>query len=99
MQSIYSVNDIKNTLTPVFNEYGVKKAVLFGSYSKGTAKETSDIDLLVDSGLRGLKFVGLIETVRQVLGIEVDMFDVTHILPESLVAREISNTGVVLYEK
>ena len=99
MQGLYSIGEIKSTLAPVFNEYGVKKAVLFGSYSKGTAKETSDIDLLVDSGLKGLKFVGLIETVRQVLGIEVDMFDVTHIVPESLVAREISDTGVVLYEK
>ena len=36
--------------------------------AKGTAAEKSDLDLLVDSKLRGLKFVGFIEAVRQAVG-------------------------------
>ncbi len=36
--------------------------------AKGTAAKKSDLDLLVDSKLRGLKFVGFIEAVRQAVG-------------------------------
>ena len=45
----------------VFDRYGVTWAVLFGSIAKGTATPKSDLDLLVQSDLKGLKFVGLIE--------------------------------------
>ena len=75
------------------------KAVLFGSYSKGTAVPNSDVDLLVDSGLRGLRFVGLLGDVQEAVGKDVDLFDVTHIVPGSVIDREIQSTGVVLYEK
>jgi predicted nucleotidyltransferase len=56
---VYSVEELKERITPVLKERGVKSAVLFGSYSRGEADEKSDIDLLVDSGLRGLKFIRL----------------------------------------
>ncbi|MBP5602687.1 MAG: nucleotidyltransferase domain-containing protein [Treponema sp.] len=58
-KSIYSLEDIKNKLSPVFLLSNVKSAVLFGSYAKGYATENSDIDLLVDSNLKGLKFFAL----------------------------------------
>ena len=48
-KSIYSLEYIKNKLSPVFLLYNVKSAVLFGSYAKGYATESSDIDLLVDT--------------------------------------------------
>ena len=78
--TIYTIDDIKTMLYPVFARNNVKKAVLFGSYVKGLANSNSDVDLLLDSGLRGLKFVGLIEDVRSALDKEVDVFDTTHIV-------------------
>lgn len=96
----YSHARIKKCLTPVFRKYGVKRAILFGSYGKGTATEQSDVDLLVDSGLKGLRFVGLIEEVRTALdGKDVDMFDAAHIEKGSLIDSEIAETGVLLYEE
>ena len=77
----------------------VKKAVLFGSYVKGLANSESDVDLLLDSGLRGLKFVGLIEDVRSALDKDVDVFDSTHIVEGSRISSEIAKDGVVIYEK
>lgn len=97
--TIYSIDDIKTVLYPVFVKHSVKKAVLFGSYVKGLANSSSDVDLLLDSGLRGLKFVGLIEDVRSALDKEVDVFDKTHIIPDSKIFSEISKDGVVIYEK
>ena len=97
--TIYTIDDIKAILQPVFIKYSVKKAILFGSYVKGLADQNSDVDLLLDSGLRGLKFVGLIEDVRTALNKEVDVFDETHIIPNSEISSEISKDGVVIYEK
>lgn len=96
---IYSIPEIRNILMPIFNQYEIKKAILFGSYGKETATESSDVDLLVDSGLHGLKFLGLSEAIREALDKEVDVFDTTHIEPHSLIEHEIQNTGVLLYEE
>ena len=96
---IYTVSEIQKLLLPIFLEYDIKRAVLFCSYGKSLATEKSDVDLLVDSGLRGLKFVGLSERIRQVLDKEIDLFDVTHIDPQSQIDYEIKRTGVLLYEK
>jgi len=99
MSGVYTVPQLKEVLTPIFDAYAIRKAVLFGSYGKGTATERSDIDLLVDSGLRGLRFVGFMDDVRQAIGKEVDLFDVTHIEAGSRIDREIQQTGVTVYEK
>lgn len=99
-ETVLSLNEIEMNLTPVFQEFGVKRAILFGSYCKGTARAGSDIDLLVDSGLKGLRFVGLIEAVRNALGgKEIDLFDVSHIEKNSMIDREIKKTGVQIYAK
>ena len=97
--TIYTIDDIKAVLHPIFVKHRVKRAVLFGSYVKGFANQNSDVDLILDSGLRGLKFVGLIEDVRSALDKEVDVFDETHIIPNSKISSEISKDGVVIYEK
>lgn len=96
---VYSVAEIRTLLMPIFYQYQINKAVLFGSYSKDTATEKSNVDLLVDSGLSGLQFVGFSEDIRQALDKDVDVFDITHIEPASLIDNEIKKTGVILYEK
>ena len=50
--TVYSVPKIISLLTPVFEAYKIKKAVLFGSYAKGNAVQNSDVDILVDSGMK-----------------------------------------------
>ena len=94
-----SIDAIRTTLTPVFRAHDVNRAVLFGSAAKGTATNKSDLDLLVDSDLRGLRFVGLIEDIRPAAGMRVDVFAPSHIEQGSLIDREIRATGVTIYEK
>lgn len=98
-ETIYTIDYIKTVLHPIFNNYSIKKAVLFGSYVKGMATQKSDIDLLLDSGLKGLSFVGLIEDIRTALDKEVDVFDVSHIIPQSMIESEIQRDGVTIYEQ
>ena len=99
MQSVYSIGQIKEHLTPVFHPNNVRKAILFGSYSKGAATPSSDVDILVDSGLAGLSFFGLLEDVCQALDCPVDLIDTQDVTPNSKIEREILNTGVVIYEQ
>lgn len=61
---------------------GIRRS-LFGSYEKGSAGARNDVDILVDSGLRGLRFFGLLESVNSALKIPVDLIDVTQIEPDS----------------
>ncbi len=93
----YTVAQIQDLLVPIFREYNIRKAVLFGSYAKGSAKDRSDIDLLVDSGLKGLAFFGLLEDVVNVLGKDVDLLDTSQVIPNSDVDNEINRTGVLIY--
>ena len=99
-EKVFAIDELKTLLFPVFQGYNVKRAILFGSYGKGMATPESDVDLMVDSGLKGLRFVGLIEDIKESLcGKDVDVFDITHIDSGSLIDREIRNTGVEIYAK
>lgn len=98
-KEIYTPLQIQSLLQPVFADYKVKKAILFGSYAKGLAKSQSDIDILVDSGLKGLAFFGLLEDVVTTLGKEVDLLDISQLTADSQVDKEIKKSGVVIYEQ
>ena len=92
-----TIDTIKSILTPVFVKYDIKQAVLFGSFAKGCVNENSDVDLLVDSRLKGLRFVGFTEAVRQAVDRPVDVIDVSHIEKDSRIDKEIRLTGVTIY--
>jgi len=95
----HDVSAIQTILSPVFDSYDISRAVLFGSVAKGTATDNSDLDLMVDSKLRGLKFVGFMEAVRQAVGMPVDILNISHIEKGSRIEHEINSTGVTIYEK
>ena len=94
---IYSPQQIKSILRPVFKNHNIKKAVLFGSYAKGEARKNSDVDIMVDSGLKGLSFFGLLEDVSVSLDKNIDMIDTTQIAKNSEIDMEISKNGVQIY--
>ena len=99
MSEIYTIAQLQGVLTPIFKKNKVRKATLFGSYSKGQATAQSDVDILVDSGLQGLAFFGLVDDVCESLDCDVDLIDVRDVIPGSRVDREIRNSGVLIYEQ
>jgi predicted nucleotidyltransferase len=43
-----TLDDIKNAISDILAKYPIKKISLFGSYANGSAKEDSDVDILVE---------------------------------------------------
>lgn len=76
----------------------MRSAVLFGSYAKGCPTYKSDVDLVVDCDLRGFNLIGLIVEIEEALDKDVDVFNVTEIIPDSRVDEEIKRTGVKIYQ-
>lgn len=43
-----TLDDIKSAIVDILAKYPIKKLSLFGSYANGSAKEDSDVDILVE---------------------------------------------------
>ena len=51
----YSIEELRNIVSPIARAHGVASVSLFGSYAKGLADAGSDVDLKIDKGaLRSL---------------------------------------------
>ena len=71
-----SISEIKEKISPILREYGIKKASIFGSFSRGDEREDSDVDLLVKLGPRPMgliKFISLKHKLEDTLGKDVDL--------------------------
>lgn len=96
--ALFSVFDIQTALEPVFQQYAVDRAVLFGSYAKGCATEQSDVDILVDTDLKGFQLMELFCAVQDALGgIRLDLFARYELVPGGRADLEIAQTGIEIY--
>ena len=98
---IYSIDEIKKMLKDILSNTDVEKIILFGSYSKNVATKNSDIDFLIDSKgkLKGLKFFAIIDMIKEKFDKDVDIIEISEINKNSKIEKEITKTGVVVYEK
>lgn len=94
---VLTLEQIKKSCAEVFSEYGIEYCYLFGSYAKGKAKETSDVDLLVATTASGMEFFGLVEALRETLRKRVDVLDVAQLNNNPTLVREILKDGVKIY--
>ena len=68
------INRLRETYPHLIAEYSVKRIGLFGSFARGTANETSDIDVVVEFQRPvGFKFIELVEYLEQMFGRKVDV--------------------------
>ena len=94
----------KETITKLIADYfktqPVLKAWLFGSFSRGEETDTSDIDILIvldDNQHVGLKFFGMYEDLKELLGRNVDLVTDRSLAP---FAREsVDRDKILIYER
>lgn len=98
MKGILSVDEIRETIAPICQKYGIRRAYLFGSYSRNEATDDSDVDIRIEKGnLRGLfALSGFRLDIADALHKEVD---VVSQLPDTQEFMDnMSRDEVLLYE-
>jgi len=90
------IEEIRGKILPILRRYGVRRASLFGSSVRGSIREGSDIDLLVDieKDISLFDFVGLKLEIEEALCNKVDLVEFETIKP--LLREKILGEQVVL---
>ncbi len=83
MQQALTLTTLKEKVVPLLQQAGVVRSSLFGSYARGEAHATSDVDILVqlpeDRSL--LDLVGLELQIQDVLQRKVDLLTYNSLHP------------------
>lgn len=95
----YTLAELKELFKPIFKNYNVKKAILFGSYAKNKQTKNSDIDIMIDSDgkLLNINFYGLLEDLVEASGKKIDLFEITEINKNSTLYNSIMKEGIIIY--
>ena len=83
-----------------FKTQPVLKAWLFGSFARGEETELSDVDILVildDSQHIGLKFFGMYEDLKALLGRNVDLVTARSLAPYA--RKSVDHDKILIYER
>lgn len=97
-EKLLSLEKIYDAVIPLAQRYGLERVFLFGSYARGDATETSDVDFRIDRGsMRGIEFGALYEDMRDMLQKPVDILT-TKQLDEKFLS-EIKKEEILLYDK
>ena len=101
MTHLYTTNEIKEKLEPIFRNAPIEKALLFGSYAKGLQTPSSDIDIVIDSQgeLLNIHFYGILEDISACLEKRIDLIEFSEIRKDSPVYSAVTQEGVLLYER
>ncbi|MEK6873344.1 MAG: nucleotidyltransferase family protein [Nanoarchaeota archaeon] len=78
------VQKIKSKIVGILKENNVKRAGIFGSYSRGEQKKESDIDIVVeikDKNMTLLGFIGLKFELEDILRKKVDLVEYVALKP------------------
>jgi len=96
---VYEIEDISRMVAPIAAEYGIRKLSVFGSYARGEAIESSDIDFhIIDRGtLRGLiSLAGFELALEEVFQIPVDVVTTSSLFED--VRMNIDREEHIVYE-
>ena len=67
-------NQTKEKIKVILEKYNVKRAGIYGSYARGEADKSSDIDIVVELSKKSLfELVGVKQDVEDATGLEVDI--------------------------
>ncbi len=93
----YSIEKLKEIITPIAEKYQISKVYLFGSFARGDYNEQSDVDLRIEKGeLKGMfALCGFYTEVEEALQMKVDVVTTGSLEDDFL--REIEKDEVMLY--
>lgn len=89
------IEKLKPKIIKILRENNVDKAGIFGSYSRGEQKDTSDIDIAInidDKNMSLLGFIGIKLALEKALGKKVDLVEysaIKHLIKNRILKEEI----------
>ena len=92
-----TMDEIRTVCNEILKNYPVQYCYLFGSYAKGKASPTSDVDLLISSEITGLRFYELTEKLREALHKKIDLLDVKQLVSNEELLNEVLKDGIKIY--
>ena len=99
IDKIYEIEEIKEKLTPIFEEYNITKAIVIGSYAQGDMIPHDDLDLVISSertfGLE--EYYQFVRKLHRALQIKIDITFEEYINP--FIQNDLDECSVVIYEK
>ena len=94
---VLSIEQIKDICTAIFQNIDIEYCYLFGSYAKGKATGSSDVDLLISTTVSGMRFYDLVEALREGLQKKVDVLNREQLNNNSGLIDEILKDGIKIY--
>lgn len=94
---VLSIEQIAEICKNIFADFDIEYCYLFGSYAKGKATETSDVDLLVSTSISGMGFYDLVEAIREGIKKKVDVLNREQLNENPDLINEILKDGVKIY--
>ncbi len=89
---VYTISEIQAIITPIAKKFGLKAVYLFGSYARGTATDSSDVDLLIDTEGTAIKSLLDLAAVycelEEALGKPVDLLTLSSFRQEAHMPSE-----------
>ena len=68
-----------------------------GPTQKARQHRRADVDLLISTGVSGLKFYGLVEEIRVALHKKVDVLNMEQLMDNPELTKEILKDGIKIY--
>lgn len=97
---IYTIDEIREKIRPICEQYKIEKVWLFGSYARGEAREDSDVDFHVKAAeeMRFLELGGFYADLAETLGKEIDL--ITRIPEEYKIFKKyVERDEILLYNR
>ena len=95
---IYTIEEIRQVMRELSGKYDIAGAYLFGSYARGEATESSDIDILVRGGekFKASSIFSLGEDIRENTQKPVDIYEVRELNQGTPFYNQVQSERVVL---
>lgn len=104
----FSIDELKQRITPIAQKYDLRAVYLFGSYARNEATDQSDVDILIDragSKIKGMFDMGaLYEELSASVGKQIDLVTMQTLEQQStrqrtpLFVSNVEAERVIIYE-
>ncbi|MCF0105886.1 MAG: nucleotidyltransferase domain-containing protein [Holdemanella sp.] len=95
---LLTVEEIVRKCESVFKNHDVEYCYLYGSYAKSKATPSSDVNLLISSNLKGLRFYEMIEDLKEELHKRVDVINVEQLSNDFELTKTLLKDGIKIYD-